>query len=307
MTSENVTVKPRTPGDVKAAWAVVIAMGGTSVTYQIFHAVVFGQMNVYLAVLYGLVPTAVAALLSHIVATHKGGRFLQGLTFAIMLGAMALSINSTGDVVHTAAGRLWWLFGLVLDAAALVSLRVIFSAHERKRTAATALQAAEQTARDALARAQRAEAERAEQTADLTRLHAEQATELEQARTELAAAKATVEALRSTRVPARKSRRGSARKPTRNPTLSSAPVPPSASGPEPAAVPAGSSGPEDELDLDTEARLLILQYISEGHSASQAGIMAGKSDSYGRQVARLAKAAKTEPAGDDRTEGDVRD
>lgn len=36
----------------------------------------------------------------------------------------------------------------------------------------------------------------------------------------------------------------------------------------------------------TEAR--ILQYIAEGHSASKAGILAGKSSSYGRLIARRA-------------------
>lgn len=277
-----------TSSDVKAAWAVVVAMGSTSVTYQIYHAVVFGQMNLYLAILYGLVPTAVAALLSHIVATHKGGWMLQALTFAVMLGAMALSVNSTGDVVHTAAGKLWWLFGLVLDAAALISLRVILSAHERKRGEATALEAAEQAAGEALTRAQQADAERARHAAEAERL-----------RTELAAANATAEALRERRVPDRKRRRTSARKPTptsaRNRTATSAP--------EPAMVPGDASAPESELDLDTEAR--ILKYISEGHSASKAGVMAGTSDSYGRQVARLHKPAMTEPAGDERTEGDV--
>jgi hypothetical protein len=280
--------KTGTTSDVKAAWAVVIAMGGTSVTYQIFHAVVYGQMNLYLAILYGLVPTAVAALLSHIVATHKGGWMLQALTFAVMLGAMALSVNSTGAVVHTAAGKLWWLFGLVLDAAALISLRVILSAHERKRDEATALEGAEQAAREALTRAQQADVERARHAADA-----------EQLRVELAAANATAEALKAARVPARKPRRSSARKPAtssgRNRTAASAP--------EPAQVPGGSSGPGDELDLDTEA--LILKYIDEGYSASKAGVMAGASDSYGRHIGRLRKAAKQEPAGDERTEGDV--
>ena len=56
-------------------------------------------------------------------------------------------------------------------------------------------------------------------------------------------------------------------------------------------------------DLDTEARILAL--IDQGHSASQAGILAGKSDSYGRQVARLRNAAKREPAGEERSDGDM--
>ncbi len=49
--------------------------------------------------------------------------------------------------------------------------------------------------------------------------------------------------------------------------------------PEPAA--------EETVDIDAEAR--ILQLVAEGHSASKAGIMVGKSDSYGRAVVRQAK------------------
>jgi hypothetical protein len=52
---------------------------------------------------------------------------------------------------------------------------------------------------------------------------------------------------------------------------------------------AGTSARGDAPDMDAEARILAL--IAEGHSASKAGILAGKSDSYGRQVARLARTA----------------
>ena len=89
------------------------------------------------------------------------------------------------------------------------------------------------------------------------------------------------------------------RKPARNKPRKRAAAP----TPVPVPVAAGSSAPEDAPGLDAEA--LILKYLAEGHSASQAGIMAGKSDSYGRQVARLAKAAKQEPAGTERAEGDM--
>jgi hypothetical protein len=62
--------------------------------------------------------------------------------------------------------------------------------------------------------------------------------------------------------------------------------------PEPETSKAGTSSAAEEPDLDTEAK--ILKLISEGHSASKAGVLAGKSDSYGRQVARLAKTAPTD-------------
>jgi len=59
-----------------------------------------------------------------------------------------------------------------------------------------------------------------------------------------------------------------------------------------------SSAPQDS-DLDAEA--LILRYIAEGHSPSAAGRMAGRSDSYGRQIAR--KLAKPAPQGVDGKRG----
>lgn len=60
--------------------------------------------------------------------------------------------------------------------------------------------------------------------------------------------------------------------------------------PEPVTAAASGTGEaEDAPDLDTEAKILDL--IAKGYSASKAGVLAGKSDSYGRQVARLAKTA----------------
>jgi hypothetical protein len=264
---------PRSRGSV-AAWAVLIGMGGTTVTFNIFHAVDHGQMLTGLALLYGIAPVFAAMCLSHLVAARRGEGVMQGLTFAVMLGAMALSIGAVGTVVRPVAGPyLCWLFGAVLDAAALIALRMILSGHEHRAEEATALETASREAETA-----RAEA-------------GEAAGKLAAREAELAEAQAALEAERARRVPGRKQRRSSARKPART----SAPVPLVAEG--------GSSAPEEMPDLDTEARILAL--IDEGHSASQAGILAGKSDSYGRQVARLRNAAKKEPAGDERSDGDM--
>jgi hypothetical protein len=117
--------------------------------------------------------------------------------------------------------------------------------------------------------------------------------DLESVRAELATAEAKAETLtrKLTAVSDRKSRRGSGRKAAGTGTRNRPPVP------------GGTSGAEDVPDIDTEARILAL--IDQGHSASQAGILAGKSDSYGRQVARLRNAAKKEPAGEERTDGDM--
>lgn len=62
---------------------------------------------------------------------------------------------------------------------------------------------------------------------------------------------------------------------------------------QPAKATATGLSPEAAgMDMDTEA--LILKYIGEGHSASEAGRLAGVSDSRGRQVAR--KLAEPAPA-----------
>ena len=133
--------RPAPSSAVIAAWAVLVGMGGTSVTYNVCHAVSHGSMNLWLALLYGIAPVFAAALLSHIVAEHDGGRFLQGVAFAVMLGAMTLSIGATAAVVKPASGPwMQWLFGAVLDAAALVALRVILSGRKRKAEAAAVLE-----------------------------------------------------------------------------------------------------------------------------------------------------------------------
>jgi len=281
--------RPARSSAVFAAWAVLVGMGGTSVTYNVYHAVHHGSMNLGLALLYGIAPVFAAALLSHIVAEHDGGRFLQAVTFAVMLGAMTLSIGATAAVVKPAAGPwMQWLFGAVLDAAALVALRVILSGRKRQAEATAAMEAAGRTV---------AEAERIADEAAGSVAEAEQRAVAAEA--ELTAAKAALQAERERRVPGRNRRRSSARKPAATSARNRAPEP----DPEVSPEPAGSSAPEDVPDLDAEARILAL--IDQGHSASQAGILAGKSDSYGRQVARLKKAAQKEPAGDDRTDGDV--
>lgn len=60
-------------------------------------------------------------------------------------------------------------------------------------------------------------------------------------------------------------------------------------------VTAPEDGSEETADLDAEA--LVLKYLAEGMSASEAGRKAGLSDSRGRQIAR--KLAKTAPQGID--------
>lgn len=115
-----------------AAWGVLAAMGATTLTFNVWHATHAGHMMLPLALLYGFAPVLAAMGLSHIVAAHKGGAFMKAAAFAVMLGAMALSMGATAAVVRPTSGPvLCWLFGIVIDAAALVALQVILSPESR--------------------------------------------------------------------------------------------------------------------------------------------------------------------------------
>ena len=116
--------------DRAAAWLVVAFAGITMVAFNMWHAI-HGGIPLVLAVLFGLAPVVLAMGLSHVVAAYQGGWFMKGATFAIMLGAMVLSIRATGYVVRPATGNLWPLFGIVTDSAALLALQVIMSPESR--------------------------------------------------------------------------------------------------------------------------------------------------------------------------------
>jgi len=122
-------VAPR-PHDRIAAWLVLAFAGTTMVAFNMWHAI-HGGIPLVLAVLYGLAPVVLALGLSHVVAAYRGGWFMKGTTFVIMLGAMVLSVRATGYVVKPATGNLWPLFGAVTDAAALMALQVILSPESR--------------------------------------------------------------------------------------------------------------------------------------------------------------------------------
>lgn len=145
--------KRRTEGLV-AAWLGLITAGFTTVTFNVWHATHSGMVT-GLGIIEGIAPVALAMIVSHLVATYNGdgllGYVLRGGTFAVMIGAMILSVGATGAVVHPAARALWWLFGAVVDAAALACLQVLLSLRERaareerERAGAEALAADERT------------------------------------------------------------------------------------------------------------------------------------------------------------------
>jgi hypothetical protein len=251
---------PKQSSATTAAWAVLIGMGGTTVTYNIFHAVHHGPMPKSLALplglLYGIAPVFAAMCLSHLVAARKGDHIMQGLAFAVMLGAMGLSIGAVGTVVRPVAGPyLCWLFGAVLDAAALIALRMLLSGHERKAAEATALEAAERAAAEAGGAAQEAAGKAAALEAELAAVSAE-----------LAAVKGALEPLRAA-VPNPRSRR-------------------SGSGGPKARRSAPGSG--DTADLTVELRALqMLDAHPELRSKGQGTELArklGVSASYGRKL-----------------------
>jgi hypothetical protein len=150
------------PSAIRAAWAVLTGAGTITMVYNIWHATHAGHMIIGLALLYGFGPVFVAALLSHIVAEYECGWFLKGIAFATMLGAMAMSIGATAWVLGPTAGPvLRWVFGAVLDTAALVSLRVILDSRKRQNAFTSDLEAA----RTAVAEAAQLERDLREQLA----------------------------------------------------------------------------------------------------------------------------------------------
>ena len=186
---------------VAAAWSVLVVMGGTSVTFQIWHSVHGGRLVLPLALLYGIAPVFAAMFLSHMAAAHDGGTWMRRATFAVMVGAMTMSIGSIAAVVRPTSGPyLEWLFGAVLDAAALIALRVILTERQRE----TARQAAAEA--DALARGQQAEADEIGTARAAAQEAAEKAVLLE---AELAESRAALEAERN-RAPKRPRKRNSA-------------------------------------------------------------------------------------------------
>ena len=120
----------RRPEGLIAAWLCLVIAGAATVTFNIVNAWHSGMASP-LGVVEGVVPVALAMIVSHLVATSSAGWLLKGITFAVMIGALALSVRATGAVVAPAAGPLWWLYGAVVDTAALASLQVLLTLKSR--------------------------------------------------------------------------------------------------------------------------------------------------------------------------------
>jgi len=113
-----------------AAWLVLAGMGGTSLTFNVWHAA-HGHLPVGLALLYGISPVLAAGGLSHIAGGSRAGWQSRVITVVVMLGAMGLSVGAVASVVEPVApGLLRFVFPAVMDAASLVALQELLSGRQ---------------------------------------------------------------------------------------------------------------------------------------------------------------------------------
>ena len=254
----------RRPEGLIAAWLCLIIAGTTTVTFNVWNAFHSGMVWP-VAVLVGISPVALAMVVSHLVATCRAGNFLKTVTFAVMVGAMVLSVRATGVVVAPAEGKLWWLFGAVIDTAALVALQLLLSIKTRAAQAAAQRAEAEvhaadertalQAELDALRAAQDAALETLARDLETAQLAASESGRREAE----AAAKAELLAQKLARISGRKSPR------------KSTPKKASASNPE-------TTVPED---VDTQAAALEILASEPTISGSELGRRLGRTERYG--------------------------
>lgn len=144
-----------------AAWCVFVGMAVTSMTFQTFHAITVGQMAWPLAALYGIAPLAISIGVLEFTAGWE--LWAKTGSYLIAGGAMYASASATGSVTeHAAAAHTELVFGLILDAAALLAIAYINHGP---------------TAKQAVAAVARREAELVAEIADARSANARQAAE----------------------------------------------------------------------------------------------------------------------------------
>jgi hypothetical protein len=307
-----------------AAWAVFLGMAGTSMAFQTYHSLHYGQMPWGLAYLYGIVPLAISVGVLAF-AAHWSSNWARAGAYAVAAGAMFLAASATGKVSQNAApSHASLLFGLLMDGAALLAIHFIFNGPTAAQAVAEVarreaeLTASVSAAQDALSRAVAghreafAEAE-AGHAAEAARLRADLAAAAESAETQQAEAmrvhRMTVQVLEDRVEAARQEAETLAAK---NEALTRKLDRATGSGKggngtrKQAGTAAGTSAPakaetapvsQDDLPgnwdaLDTEARVLFL-VNEKGYSGSKAGLAAGVTDARGRQIARMARGLST--------------
>lgn len=183
-----------------AAQVVFLSMAGTTMTFQVYHAIHYGHMPAWLAFPFGIVPLLIAiGVLEFVAEWEDPPKWAKPGAYLIVAGAMLLSATSTGDVVLKAAPPdLSWLFGVLLDGAAVLAVTYIL--HGPKPAEILAKARAEQQEREEAENGERArlrrelaaareqaEGERAELEARITvaaRQHENELAELRRAITE---------------------------------------------------------------------------------------------------------------------------
>jgi hypothetical protein len=132
---------PAPAGRPVAEWMLLLSMGGISAWFNIQDNA--GKMHLDVAIGAGIAPVLAAMLSSHIVAKYRyAEKWLRIATFAVMVGAMALSAQAVGDVVRPGDRYLWWLFGPVVDAAELIALYMLLTHAAASRAARRAAERA---------------------------------------------------------------------------------------------------------------------------------------------------------------------
>ena len=250
-------------------------------SFQVYHSVKHGHMPWPLAVLYGVIPLLISMLLIDFVSAWKdapvwalpGGCLIIG-------GSMYLSASATGAVVlHAAPDHASSLFGILLDGAAILAARFLMTAAKR---AAVSELASFEAAFEAERLTRRAAEEERDTASCRAAESAAKAVTLEQQVEELTRKLAQFQEERKReRAAGNGGGKGTG-------TGNRKPEPVTGTGQVPVTA-QDEVAEEAPADLDSEAR--VLWYLDRGHSASRAGVMAGLTDSRGRQIARLARPA----------------
>lgn len=110
------------------AWAILAATSGTSLAFNIRHAITptpgaGQQLPVPFGVAYGIMPVLVALALSHMISTRGGHPARWVIGGGVFLAALGLSVRSIAAVLAPSAGApSAYAFAIMLDVASLMAL-----------------------------------------------------------------------------------------------------------------------------------------------------------------------------------------
>jgi len=274
-----------------AAWSVFLGMAGTTMAFQVYHAVTAGQMPWPLAVLYGIVPLAISiGVLAF--AAHWPSSWARAGAYAITAGAMYMSASATGIVtLHAAAPHAELLFGFILDGAALLAIRFIFDGPSAAQAVAEVAEREADLVRQRDSERSAKEQAKADGQAALADLKACADAELAKRDAAWREEVATVRAARETAETELAAARSEAEKMTARITVLerklSGPVRRSRTAPARSGTAQRSGGrtaPEDDLDL--EARALKLLATNLDMSGAELAEKLEISTGYGRKLRR---------------------